>query len=773
MYLLVVKSQVPGRALALSIRAIVLCLLLLLALSSRAQVINELAASNGSSVENGGKFPDWIELYNQTAGTVNLGSMSLFMTNPGSSVTFTFPAVNILLNPGQFLVVWCDSDTNSPGFHTGFNLPKSSGGILYLRTPGGGANLDQVTFGLQLTDLTVGRVPDGVGGFQLTVPTPALPNQTQPVGSQLGLRFNEWMATNSAGANKDWLELYNPDQLPVPLGGLIFAGSTNSLASKPAIPPLSFIDSNGFFRFWADGNAKDGADHLDFKLSSTSGESNIWIYLPDRVTRFEHIEFPAGQVRDQSQGRLPDGSTNIVYFPVGRDTPGDSNFLPLTNAIINEILAHTDPPLEDAIELYNPTTDALDISNWWLSNNRNIPFKFRIPAGTIMAPGGYKVFYEQVGSTGGFNTSGTGNDPDFTLNAAHGGEVYLFTGDASGKLTGFRRGINFEASGHGISFGRYVNSVGDVDITAMSALSFGHDNPTSVQDFRQGTGLPNPYPKVGPVVINEVMYKPPNINVTNDNSNDEYIELHNIAATNVPLYWVDATNRSGTRIVFTNGWKIDDAVTYQLPGAITLPVDGYLLVVNFDPQTNLTQLADFRTKYGVPPSFTRIYGPYKGKLKNSSASVKLYRPDTVQEANRPDAGFVPFVLMDKVNYGDSTPWPDLPDGNGASLQRRQGNLYGNDPANWGALAPTPGRSNVFSGTITVDGISHAGARVDIVFTAQQGQTYTVEYKNDLAAPTWNLLTNISSSASAPVHAGDLLFSPTDARFYRVSTPKLP
>ena len=67
MYLLVVKSQVPGRALALSIRAIVLCLLLLLALSSRAQVINELAASNGSSVENGGKFPDWIELYN--AGT--------------------------------------------------------------------------------------------------------------------------------------------------------------------------------------------------------------------------------------------------------------------------------------------------------------------------------------------------------------------------------------------------------------------------------------------------------------------------------------------------------------------------------------------------------------------------------------------------------------------------------------------------------------------------------------------------------------------------------
>jgi len=59
------------------------------------------------------------------------------------------------------------------------------------------------------------------------------------------------------------------------------------------------------------------------------------------------------------------------------------------------------------------------------------------------------------------------------------------------EADGFRRGINFEASAHGVSFGRYVNSVGEVDITAMSALSFGHDNPISVADFRLGTGLPN------------------------------------------------------------------------------------------------------------------------------------------------------------------------------------------------------------------------------------------------------------------------------------------
>src|SRR5205085_4780783 len=131
----------------------------------------------------------------------------------------------------------------------------------------------------------------------------------------------------------------------------------------------------------------------------------------------------------------------------------------------------------------------------------------------------------------------------------------------------------FDAAAHGVSFGRYVNSVGDVDITAMSALSFGHDNPASVQDFRLGTGLPNPYPKVGPVVINEIMYKPPNINLTNDNSIDEYIELHNIASTNVPLFWRDSTN---TDVYFTNGWKLDDAVSYQFPGTPVLRTNDFL-----------------------------------------------------------------------------------------------------------------------------------------------------------------------------------------------------
>src|SRR5256885_2275168 len=70
MYLFAVKSRFPGRALSLPIGIIVVCTFLFLTGTSRAQVvINELGASNDSSVENGGKFPDWIELYNNSVGT--------------------------------------------------------------------------------------------------------------------------------------------------------------------------------------------------------------------------------------------------------------------------------------------------------------------------------------------------------------------------------------------------------------------------------------------------------------------------------------------------------------------------------------------------------------------------------------------------------------------------------------------------------------------------------------------------------------------------------
>src|SRR5262249_19134787 len=153
--------------------------------------------------------------------------------------------------------------------------------------------------------------------------------------------------------------------------------------------------------------------------------------------------------------------------------------------------------------------------------------KFRIPNNATIAPNGYMVFYEIA-----FNNDTNG--VPFALSST-GDQVYLSVTTSNGAMTGYRAIAKFGAAANGVSFGRYQNSVGKIDYAPMSARTFGQDNPATLDQFRMGTGLSNSYPKVGPVVISEIMYHPPDIIVsgvsTNDNVVDEFIELHNAGAS--------------------------------------------------------------------------------------------------------------------------------------------------------------------------------------------------------------------------------------------------
>ena len=66
----------------------------------------------------------------------------------------------------------------------------------------------------------------------------------------------------------------------------------------------------------------------------------------------------------------------------------------MTNLVVNELLSHTDPPLEDAVEFLNVGAASVDISGWWISNARLDPMKARIPPGPAIPPGGMRVVYE-------------------------------------------------------------------------------------------------------------------------------------------------------------------------------------------------------------------------------------------------------------------------------------------------------------------------------------------------------------------------------------------
>jgi hypothetical protein len=634
-------------------------------------VLNELLARNDRAVVSPwGNCADFVELFNPGGSAVSLDGMALGGSEDIGDA-WMFPA-GASIPAGGYLLVWCDgshaaSTDIAESLNTGFSLSGESGDVC-LFNPAGQA-MDQIGYGVQMKDQSIGR--SGGTWRLLESPTPGTNNSAAAaLGSVNGLRFNEWMAAPLAGA--DWFELYNTNSLPVDLGGLYLSDNPSVIGvTNTRIAPLCLIGAGHWVKFIADGTLSAGRDHANFSLDQEGGTLRL---CDTNLILIDLVDYGL-QSEGVSEGRLPDGTTHIVRF-AATPTPGDANYLPLDSVVINEVLTHTDPPLEDAVELFNPTTNTVNVGGWYLSDSPSDFKRYRIAEGTTIPAGGYRVFYQnQFGPADGE----TDTPPLFSFNSTHGDAVYLSEADAEGHLTGYRAFAAFGAAANGVSFGRYLTSVG-VDFVAMSQRTFGVDNPTNVAEFRLGAGASNAYPLVGPVVINEIMYHPPPVGANADDSDEEFIELHNISDAAVSLF--DPAHP-------TNVWRLAGAVTFDFPTNTTIPAGGFLLVVPFDPVADPMSLAAFRMRYGV--NGTGV-GPYSGRLDNAGETVELWRPDAPQSPPHPDAGFVPRILVERVAYSDESPWPANANGGGASLQRIVPSNYGNDPANWKAALPTAGRA---------------------------------------------------------------------------------
>ncbi len=628
-------------------------------------MLNEVLANNQTRTEPDGSTPDWVEIYNGTNVTLNLADLSLSddVANPRRWV---FPSVTLAAQ--THLRIFFDADKPTSATNTGFRL-KAGGGAVWLfnSLASGGALLDSIAFGPQAADFSIGRVPSGGTSWQLGAPTPAATNVTVALGDPLQLKINEWLANPASG--DDAFEIYNPTTQPVALADLWLTDdlTTASTRMKHKIAKLSFVGTNvfGFVKFTADNQPQNGADHVSFSLAAGGEALGL---SQTNGTLIDGVTFGV-QSLGVSQGRFPDGAVGVVSFPFS-ESLGDANWLPLTNVVINEVLTHTDPPLEDAIEILNTNAASVSLTGWFLSDDKSNLKKYPITNAITLPPGGFKVFYETQ-----FNDVALAPN-NFTLNAAHGDNVILAEA-TNGVLTGYRAQVSFVAAANGVSFGRHRRSDGQHDLVAMSARTFGVDSPATVAQFRTGTGLANAYPLVGPVVISEIMFQPPLLGGL-DNTRDEFIELRNATATAVALY---DTNYP------TNTWRWRGAVEFDFPPGVILGATSTLIVVSFDPATDPTTLAAFKSAYGVSGALT-VLGPWRGKLGNTAESLSLERPDGVQLAPHPDAGFVPFVTVEKISYASTAPWPTTASGTGQSLQRLSLTGYGNDPTNWLAAAPT-------------------------------------------------------------------------------------
>ena len=346
-------------------------------------------------------------------------------------------------------------------------------------------------------------------------------------------------------------------------------------------------------------------------------------------------------------------------------SPGEDNVAAVQDIVINEVLTHSDVPLEDAIELYNVSTGTVDIGGWFLSDQDTVRKKYPIPAGTQVPAGGYVVFYEIQ-----FNNPALGTNA-FALSSGSGDQVYLSAADAASNIYRFVDQVAFGPAENAVSFGRFPNGTGP--LVTMENHTFGISAPASVEHFRTGTGAANSGPRVGPIVINEIMYHPPDYPGPIDNDFDEYVEILNITGGPVSLF--DPLNPSNT-------WQMSDAVQFAFPTGAVLQAGEMALVIGTD------QVANFRLTNNVPTNVT-IFAPWIGKLDNSADSVRLLKPDP------PNSNNVPYILVDQVDYRDDLPWPAGPDGQGSALERISAVSFGNDAQNWQSslIGGSPGAGN--------------------------------------------------------------------------------
>ncbi|MBU4460239.1 MAG: lamin tail domain-containing protein, partial [Verrucomicrobia bacterium] len=483
---------------------------------------------------------------------------------------------------------------------------------------------------------------------------------SNPSAWQRDLRITEIMyapspppkgAAHASDFEYEWIELANLGTNALDLNGVSLTAGvsfrfTNSLV-LPAGGRVAVVRNCAAFVSRYDTNgivvAGDFTDVLDdagdtIKLDDPSNETILeFTYSDEWDARTDGEGWALVQTNPAASHISWGGKANWAANPIWQGTPGrgEPEWPPETIAI-NEWLPHSDTA-QDWVEFHNTSTQPVDISGWWISDSLAVPRKFVIPAGTVLTGGAFTVFTEAQ-----FNNAGhPGCIVPFAFSEL-GEEVHL-TAASNGAALTYRHSLAFEAADRDVTFGRHTRSDGRVVYPAMAA-------PTPDQA--------NSAPHNGPAVISEILYLPCTNGI-------EFVEIYATTSGIVRLYDPAAP---------TNLWKLTGGISYVFPANSALTGGQYAIVCGGDPGA-------FRASNGIP-AHVQVFGPFEGALDAAGERIRLRKPGS------PEAdGFVPYVLVEEIEYDDDPPWPAAGCVGGRSIERVNPAWFGNDPAHWRAGLP--------------------------------------------------------------------------------------
>lgn len=440
-------------------------------------------------------------------------------------------------------------------------------------------------------------------------------------------------AARADGKNLEFVEIYNSDGIPRSLGGFRIDGDVSYVFPEgTVIGAQSFVVVAGapadlqsvYGITGALGPFADGKN-----LSNNGGKIELWSKAGALLLEVHYSDNPPWPAAADGAGhslvlaRPTYGQDNVLAWaasarvggsPGGAEPAVNDAYVPL---MINEILAHTDEPVEDYIELYNHSNAAIDLTGCILTDDPDTN-KFVIGSLSIPARGFVSFTQSQLG---------------FAL-SADGETVYLKNPAATRVIDAIR----FGGQENGVSFGRFPD--GGPEWYRLSALTPGAANAAILQS---------------PVVINELMYAP----ITHD-ADDQFVELYNWSGADVNL----------------SGWKLSDGIDYTIPTNTVLKAGNYLVIAknaarmlaNYTNLTSANTLGDFSGKLAGSGERVALTKPDSITVTNVGAAQTITIHIAVDEVTYgtggrwtewADAGGSSLELVDpRSNHRLATSWAD-------------------------------------------------------------------------------------------------------------------
>lgn len=143
------------------------------------------------------------------------------------------------------------------------------------------------------------------------------------------------LVTDPNGDFDDWVELYNPGDSPIDIGGMYMTDShySNGVSAWTQIPAgfpaVTTIPAHGYLIVWFDEEPTEGPLHINDKLGG--GADAVYLIDSDATTVIDSkawVDADGLNTDNVSFGRVPDGGSVWQLFGAGQSdpcTPGASN----------------------------------------------------------------------------------------------------------------------------------------------------------------------------------------------------------------------------------------------------------------------------------------------------------------------------------------------------------------------------------------------------------------------------------------------------------------